>query len=410
MDFNEIVNDLIEGTDFEISRESQVLTSCELRVKTPIEALNILLGGGLPLNGVYHTYGEPKGGKSTWLYQTMGLFQEQYPDGIAAVLDMESSLDPEHLKSLGVQVDRVLRLPATSIESGFLALFKMLENKKKNKKIKDVPLFIIWDTISRGKAQDSTVQSRMMAQDRARIIKNYMPDLESRIEDQPFFLGLINQIIYEADRYGNQHIKAGGGVALQHENHMSMLIKAKSEGFDDTGNFITHKWSEMDVDKSKISPELRFIPFKIEVTKGGKINSIESFAWFMCYNMKKIVDVGSGYYKFDRLLNDYEDGSLIKRYILDNHDKKFRYKVIMDTIEADDLLYDILKYNYAEYITNVFSLQANIIREYKEELYASIMSRLFSIYPDALPQVESTSEEVSTKESTEEEVAPESDE
>lgn len=390
MDYNDIVNSLIDGTNFELSNESQVLTSCTLKVRTPIEALNGLLGGGLPLNGVYHTWGAPKAGKSTWLYQTMGMFQKQYPEGICIIIDMESSADANRLKALGLDPSKVLRLPATSIESGFLALFKILENKKKNKQIKDIPIFIIWDTISRGLAQDTSSQSRMNAQDRARIIKNYMPDLESRIEDQPFFLGLINQVIYEADRYGNQHAKAGGGVALQHENHMSVCVSYVSEESDSTGSFVTAKWSKIDIDKSKISPEIRNIPFKIDTTKGGYIDERESFMWFMVNTLGYMKDAGMKWYTFDPVLEAY-DGTPIADYIRTNYNKKFKYKNLVDLFNDDELLYNIFKFIYTDYISKTFSLQANIIKDYHDELYNSIMSILD-------PVDDSTSEEVQSNE------------
>lgn len=161
MKFNDIVQDLIDGTNFELNSESQVLTSNVMRVHTPLEVINCMLGGGIPLNGIYHTWGPPKGGKSTWLYQTMGEFQKQYPEGVSVIIDNESSSDPNRLLGLGVDPTKVLRLPITSIENGFLSLEKMIDNKLKNKKLKDLPMFVIWDTISRGLAQDSSSQSRI---------------------------------------------------------------------------------------------------------------------------------------------------------------------------------------------------------------------------------------------------------
>ena len=161
MDYKSMVSDLIKGTNFEINSQSTVLSGSKLYVRTPIESINCLLGGGIPLACVVHTYGVPKGGKSTWLYQTMGEFQIMYPEGISIIVDQESSADPNRLRILGVDPERVLRLPATSVEGGFLALMKILENKEKNDRLKDVPVFCIWDTISKGLAQDGATQSRI---------------------------------------------------------------------------------------------------------------------------------------------------------------------------------------------------------------------------------------------------------
>ena len=197
MSYSEALSVLMDGTKFEINSESEILTSCRLRTQTPVEVLNILLGGGLPLSGVYHTWGLPKGGKSTWLYQSMGMFQKQYPNGVCCIVDTESSADSNRLRALGIDhPELVLRLPTTSIESGFVDLMKVVANKQSKPELKEVPLFIIWDTISRGMATDDSKQSRMNAQDRARVIKNYMPQLCSEVEKQPFILGLIRPVIY----------------------------------------------------------------------------------------------------------------------------------------------------------------------------------------------------------------------
>lgn len=160
IEFDNPIEALAHGTGFELGIMTKVLNSRK-KVHTPIEALNCILGGGLPFGTVAQSYGEPKVGKSTWMYQMMGEFQRQYPSGISAIIDSESSADNDRLTYLGVNINKVLRLPATSIESGFLSLLKMLSNKEDNSKLKDVPVFVVWDTISKGLAQDNSTQSRI---------------------------------------------------------------------------------------------------------------------------------------------------------------------------------------------------------------------------------------------------------
>lgn len=159
-EFDNPIEALAYGTGFELGTMTKVLNS-RRKVHTPVEALNCILGGGLPFGTVAQSYGEPKVGKSTWMYQMMGEFQKQYPEGISAIIDSESSADNDRLTYLGVDITKVLRLPATSIESGFLSLLKMLQNKESNSKLKNVPVFVVWDTISKGLAQDCSTQSRI---------------------------------------------------------------------------------------------------------------------------------------------------------------------------------------------------------------------------------------------------------
>ena len=120
--FDNAIEALTAGTSFQLG--TQVLNSRN-KVRTPVEVLNCILGGGLPFGTIAQSYGPPKVGKSTWMYQMMGIFQKQYPDGIAFIIDNEASADDDRLEILGVDKSRVLRLPASSIESGFLTLLKL---------------------------------------------------------------------------------------------------------------------------------------------------------------------------------------------------------------------------------------------------------------------------------------------
>lgn len=213
MENKNLLEDLIKGTNFEVSSLGEVLTERK-KVSTPIEVINNILGGGIPFGTVLQSFGPPKSGKSTWTYQTMGLFQKEYPNGISVIVDTESSADGTRLEFLGVDTSKVLRLPSSSIEDGFLSILKMLENKSKStSELKDAPVFVIWDTISKGLAQADSSQSRMNAMDRARVIKNYMNPVMAEVGKHDFILCLLNQVIYRTDSYGNQKVDSGGGVA-----------------------------------------------------------------------------------------------------------------------------------------------------------------------------------------------------
>ena len=367
MEYNEALNILMEGTKFQLNSESEVLTSSKLRTRTPLEIFNILLGGGLPLSGIYHTWGSPKGGKSTWLYQSMGLFQKQYENGVCLIVDSESSADSNRLKALGVDPSKVMRLPVSSIETGFKSLLKVIKNKQSNPQLKEVPLFIIWDTISRGQATDESGQSRMNAMDRARVIKNYLPQLSAEVEKQPFILGLINQVIQTTDSYGNVKLLSGGGVALQHDNHLSLKILPKSEETD--GSFVISKLSLVSIDKSKISPEIKDIPIRIDVTKGGVIDERDSFLEFCCNNLEFIANNGGWYSISDKFLKYLGDEFSFK---LEPFVKKYRLGNLKKAFKENELFYDLARIAVANYLSSIYSLQRDIMKDYMEEIRQKI--------------------------------------
>lgn len=360
---------LAAGTEFKVGSEVKVLTTRQ-KVRTPVEILNCLLGGGIPFGTVLQAYGPPKSSKSTWLYQMMGIFQKEYPEGIAVVVDTEASGDTERISFLGVDTSRILRLPATSIETGFLSLLKMLDNKSKNEKLKDTPVFVIWDSISKGLAQENSTQSRMNAQDRARIIKNYMSPMMAEIEKHNFVLCLINQAIYSTDRYGNRKLDAGGGVALKHDVHLSVKLELSSDYTE--GSFLITRTSKMAIDKSKISPEIWDIPVVLDIREGGKIDEVLSLIEYFLWN--GWITQTSGWYTFDTVADMNKDNPFYP--ILANYSKKRRYNDMVQLVRDAPELYLALRYTFIKHLASIYKLQAKVMYEYQDKITAELMNYL----------------------------------
>jgi len=349
------IDELMDNTDFRQSSDTSILTGAQ-KTPTPIEVLNILLGGGLPLGMVAQSWGPPGGGKSTWLYQSMALFQERFPDGLGIIIDVESSADAERIGYLGVQLDRVLRLPSASIKSGFTNLIQVIKNKENNDSLKEMPVFVIWDTISKAKAEDESVQSRMSAMDRARIIKNYMAELLPLIEKHHMFLGLLNQVIYYDKGYGYQGEKAGGGISLKHDLHFSTYIKSEKSEYE--GPFIKTVVSNMDVDKSKISPIMHNIPIVLDVSQGGRIDTVRSFVDYCC-NIE-LIEQSKGWYNFAPVLKRYE-GTPYCGYL---SNKSYRYHDLVEAFRENTELYEMFVVFIGNLIGSIYYLQKGIIDEY----------------------------------------------
>lgn len=371
--FDNVIESLTKGTGFKLSSKSEVLNQRK-KVRTPIEALNCILGGGIPFGTIVQSYGPPRAGKSTWMYQMMGNFQKEYPNGVAVIIDTESSADGGRLEYLGVNTSKVLRLPSTSIESGFLALLKLLENKSTNPELKDVPVFVIWDTISKGLAQDGSTQSRMNAQDRARIIKNYMSPVMAQIEKQDFILGLLNQVIYTTDSYGNRKMDSGGGIALKHDVHLSTRMNVSGDG-DRSNGFLLSRTSIVDIDKSKLGPEISGIPVIIDVKEGGLIDEVRSFTDYMA-RLGFFVN-SSGWYRYDDLMNKYKLNPFYK--ILEWNNKSYRYNDIQDLMKNDKLMYLTMRYLFMTYIAEMYKLQSKVMEDY----YNSVIKELRELFDPA---------------------------
>lgn len=372
-EYNDLVNDLIKGTNFDICSDSVVLTERK-KVRTPLEAINCLLGGGFPFGSIIHAYGKSRSGKSTIFYQGMAEFQKQYPEGIAVILDTEASSDGTRLRYFGIDTNKILRLPAPSIESGFISLNKMLDNKENNKKLKDKPVYAIWDSIS-GKAQDESSNSRMNAQDRARIIKNYLGPTMSRLERNDFILCLINQVVNSTDRYGNSHETFGGGQALLHYSHISLHLSHKGNDYD--AGFSIRSNSSLDVEKSKVSPEVQGIAMIMDSTKGGRIDEIRSFTDYL-YNIGYIIHKSNtSKYNLSGFSNDkvFTDNPVFE--VLNDFNKDYRnYDSLVKEVRNNDVLYDSMRFLLMSKLVSMYELQSKVIIPYMNEVRLKIISEL----------------------------------
>lgn len=144
---NDLINDLIHDSDFKFIKPDSTIGSIsdKNKVKTPIYALNDFLGGGLPLGAILEVYGPNASGKSSLMYQTLGNFQKDYPNGVAFILDSEASTDNYRLSQLGVDVSRVPRMGASTLEDGFEQIIGILNKMVNNPIYKDIPVMILWD-------------------------------------------------------------------------------------------------------------------------------------------------------------------------------------------------------------------------------------------------------------------------
>ena len=155
-DFASDLSDLIAGTSFEYIQpdatdESFLIGKGSLSdkpmVETPVYVLNDLLGGGLPLGAIIEVYGPNASGKSSIMYETLGNFQKQYPNGVAFIIDSESSTDNSRLKQLGVDTMKAPRMGASTLEDGFEQINSILKKMNEDERYKGSPVFILWDKL-----------------------------------------------------------------------------------------------------------------------------------------------------------------------------------------------------------------------------------------------------------------------
>lgn len=373
---SDFFTDLMKDTEFRVASVGSLMHSRN-KVSTPLYVLNCIYGGGIPLGILSEISGAPGSGKSTFLYQCMGNYQAEYPNGVPVIYDMEASMDNARLKTLGVDTDKVLRLPAASMESAFSNMFKMLNKISTLKeKMKDISSFQIYDSISAGgtEKQHQAVGKGESAfgagtiMEPQRIIKQNLSNVLPYMEEFPVFVGLINQVFTQINSYGGASLGSGGGMGLKHLCHSHIQFGKPSDNVNSKG-FTIGTVSEVDLKKSKLSPKIAGIPCYIDVTNGGKIDEIESFFRYMV--KLEFISTGS-WYKFSKQIQD----SLATRFpqIVDNSElntligKNIRQGDMRELVKSDPDLLNLLQVGLIEYIDNIYPAQREINEAYENSL------------------------------------------
>lgn len=373
----EAFDSLIADTNF-VTAELGTTRHLGQKIKTPLEVINCIFGGGIPLGAISEISGHPSGGKTTLMYQCLAEYQKTYPSGVSVILDMESSMDNERLTALGVDVSKVIRLPSTTMQNAFSNLFVMINKMKKlREKYPDISLFVIYDSISVGgtdKQHEATAEGKDAfgagsLQESARILKQDLSALLPYTEDLPIYLGLINQVYTQLNKYGMASIKSGEVFGLKHICHSHICFGEPKKDFD--GDFLMGTTSQVEIKKSRFSPQFINIPCYVDVTQGGMIDEVRSFVEYLSKKGVEIIVNSNGWYVAgDNLTN------LVKKYPnLANHEKftdfckkKSRLSVLCNTLRENPDLYAVLKVALIEFLDNKYPAQRNVNGDYQEQL------------------------------------------
>lgn len=373
---NEFFDELIKDTNF-VKADTGSLMNSRMKVTTPLYVINCIYGGGVPLGIISEISGPPASGKSTFSYQCMGNYQREYPDGVAVIYDMESSMDNSRLKALGVNTDKLLRLPATTLEEAFSSMFKMFTKLEKLiEKYPNISSFQIYDTISAGgtnKQHQATeggnsafgVGSMMES---PRIIKQNLMNVFPYLEKFPVFIGLINQVFMQGIGGYAPKAASGGGFGLKHACHSHIQFGSNTDVYEK--GFLIGTESKVKLEKSKLSPKFVDIPCYIDVTRGGRIDEIDSFVRYLTNPNVNIVQIGSWYNIKEtvKIMTErypvLETKSEIQEFANKNIRKNDFYKLCHDN---KDLL-NFLQIRLIDFIDDMYPMQRDINDEYQKKL------------------------------------------
>lgn len=385
---NELISSLISGSEFKFIGNGEDETdgkgslSDKPKVETPLYALNCLLGGGLPLGSILEVFGPNASGKSSLMYETLGNFQKQYSNGVAFIIDSESSTDDSRLRQLGVDPSRAPRMGASTLEDGFAQINFIMKKMIKDPRYKGFPVFILWDTIAacptKAQLDKEDMYGGGMAE-RARIIKSALMTIFPLIEKQNVLLVLLNQVMAEIGGW-RPGLTSGGGNALKHDIHMRLEITGGKTQYD--GVYPVSKFSNLSISKSKVSPIMNDFPVIIDITKGGVIDRPQSLVWWTANLTSPTIYKQSSWWTLEDWVLDKYRAYLEK---FPQFCGKFRQSDLYKTASESEDFTDLLQLIWVDLISERYILQREVCQDLRLKLESKLMKSLELTYDQVHP-------------------------
>lgn len=180
--FNTYTNDIVVDDD----DRNAVLIS------TGIDVLDMLLGGGIAMNKLSLLVGDPGTFKSTFAAMMSSRFQKVFDKSIILYLDSEQAMSTLRLEQLGVK--NVNPKTNLTVERVFATIQALMAFKEDNN-VKDIPAFVIWDSIANTptEADEEATNVNETLGLKARILSGKLPVIINKLREYNITLMFINQ-------------------------------------------------------------------------------------------------------------------------------------------------------------------------------------------------------------------------
>jgi recombination protein RecA len=179
--------------EMEVSLLSDDTSPCTVSsfVSTGCVALDVIMGGGLPVGRMTEMFGDPSSGKSLIAAQMAAVTQED--GGIVAYADTETAVSKAMMHKVGVNVDELIYASPDTVDEVFKFFDYALELKMKM--APEAFLLMIWDSVA------ATSSSAEMDKDygdvgyltHARVISQALRKITRKISKEKTGMLFLNQ-------------------------------------------------------------------------------------------------------------------------------------------------------------------------------------------------------------------------
>lgn len=238
-------------------------------IRTGIHALDLMIGGGIPLGRIIEIFGGESAGKSLMAWTIAKAFQKV--GGVVILLDMEATAPADFMKAVGVDTEQVIEPPEPprTIEEcrdwvvKFITEIRALD--------KDVPILIIWDTIasspSEGEFEDIDKQkTKESVAAQARAISQFFRHFTIYLSEQNATLLCVNQLREKIGvRFGKKTDSPGGKALKFYASVRIELSKGAPKKVNDVARSYTCYAS---IPKNKVNVPFRSAELQVILGQG----------------------------------------------------------------------------------------------------------------------------------------------
>jgi recombination protein RecA len=207
--------------------------------------------GGRP-RGIVELYGPDGSGKTTFMLHTIAKLQS---DGLrCAFIDAESSLDETLMKTIGIDIDKLIIREEQVMEDALAQIGKLLSSSEVGLVVLDSLSGLLTKNMDENMSEKEDYTKQYIA-DRARAFSNALPEFTKLCRKNKNTLVIINQVREKIGiMFGNPETTPGGR-AIKHAAMQRIVIRA-IEKIKEGTNVIGKKVKLLAVKNKIANPEV----------------------------------------------------------------------------------------------------------------------------------------------------------
>jgi recombination protein RecA len=231
-------------------------------VSTGCLSLDRILGGGLPRGRMIEIFGAPSGGKSVLSLFLMA--QIQRLGGKAVLVDSEFTFSPIFASKIGVDVEKMHLVQATSGEEALDIVAKLVEASA----VDIIVIDSVASLVPKDEVEGNITDQNMALQ--ARMLSKACRMLTGAISKSRTIVIFINQVREKVGIFYGPKTVTPGGTALKFYSSIRLEVKKGKNitaSGDDTTDVIGN-WITVNVVKNKVAPPFKNCEFELIYNRG----------------------------------------------------------------------------------------------------------------------------------------------